>query len=357
MGVAADRREHVLFLVREHLLLSDTATRRNLDDEDLVLHVAAHVRDPERLAMLYLLTVADARATGPIASSPWRMTLVRELVAKVSRTFDRGQMDAGRAARLQTAEHEVRDALLAAGRGEVEADGFLASMPPGYMQWVQPHDAAAHVGLVSPPPAPDEVRTHIAPGRSPGTHLVAVGARDRVGLLAATAGAFALSGLTILAAQAFTTSEGVALDVFDVGRAFEDEVDEARWERFRTNLREALAGGGTEALGAVDERLRALRAHYPRPETGIPVEVRMDHETSDYFTVVEVRAPDRVGLLFDLTRTFAGLRLDVHLAKVATYGPRVVDAFYVTDEAGGKLTDRERTDLVVRSLAAAARGD
>jgi [protein-PII] uridylyltransferase len=109
-------------------------------------------------------------------------------------------------------------------------------------------------------------------------------------------------------------------------------------------------------LSAVDARLRELRGHYPPSEVSITVEVRVDQETSDYFTVLEVRAPDRVGLLFDLTRTFAALHLDVHLAKVATFGPRVVDAFYVTDEAGGRITDAERTDRVIESLAAAARG-
>ncbi|MGH2556408.1 MAG: HD domain-containing protein, partial [Actinomycetota bacterium] len=103
LGVNDELRDDVLFLVAEHLLLSETATRRNLEDEDMILHVAARVGDHRRLALLYLLTVADALATGPTASSPWRLGLVRELVAKVSHAFERGLMDRDRAGRLKRA--------------------------------------------------------------------------------------------------------------------------------------------------------------------------------------------------------------------------------------------------------------
>ncbi|HEV3474835.1 MAG TPA: HD domain-containing protein, partial [Actinomycetota bacterium] len=100
MNVLPDTRDRVLFLVERHLLLSDTATRRDLSDENLVLDVAAAVGDPERLAMLYVLSVADARATGPHARTPWRMALVRELVGKVEHVLESGEMGTGRAAML-----------------------------------------------------------------------------------------------------------------------------------------------------------------------------------------------------------------------------------------------------------------
>jgi len=141
----------------------------------------------------------------------------------------------------------------------------------------------------------------------------------------------------------------VALDAFDVRGAFEDHVGPERWERFDAELAEALRGADLEP------RISALRAHYRPPRAGIPVTVRLDDDASDYFTVVEVGAPDRLGLLFDLARTFARQRVDVHLAKVATYGPRVIDAFYVTDEEGRKLTDAARAEALRSALAAAGR--
>ena len=81
-----------------------------------------------------------------------------------------------------------------------------------------------------------------------------------------------------------------------------------------------------------------------------PITIKIDNEASDFSTVIEVGAPDRIGLLHDITRTFADLQLDVHLAKVATYDGRVVDAFYVRDELGRKITDRSRISEIERAL-------
>jgi [protein-PII] uridylyltransferase len=349
LGVEPAVRETVTFLVREHLLLSDTATRKNLEDEDLVLHVAARVGDPARLALLYLLTVADAEATGPSAVTPWRMGLVRDLVAKVQRAFEQGLMDRDRADQLREAEAGLRAAL---GRADPSvAEWFVGSAPPAYLLWADAADGPKHLRLVSPPPGADEVRTFVRPGRTPDTYALGVGAADRPGLLANIAGALTLSGLSILTAQAFTLEPGVALDVFELRGAFEAEVSDERWRRFREHLRRALAGRTD-----LRTKVRELRSHYRQPRTRLEVRVRVDIDSSDYHTVVEVSAADRLGLLFDLATAFAEQRLDVHLAKVATYGARVVDSFYVTEVGGEKLADPSRVDAVRVALSAAARG-
>jgi [protein-PII] uridylyltransferase len=167
LGMAGATRDRVLFLVREHLLLSNVATRRNLDDEDLILHVAARIRDERRLAMLFLLTIADAVATGPSASTPWRMTLVRDLVAKVSHVFARGSMDRVRAERLEEAGATVRRELSSLPAADV--DSFLDGVPTSYLLSVEPSEVAGHLPLVQPAPGLNEVRTSIRAGRSAGT--------------------------------------------------------------------------------------------------------------------------------------------------------------------------------------------
>jgi UTP:GlnB (protein PII) uridylyltransferase len=351
LGVSRERREDVLFLVGEHLLLSGTATRRNLEDEDLILHVAARVGDQRRLALLYLLTVADAHATGPTASTPWRLGLIRELVAKVAHTFEKGLMDRDRAGRLTLAESTLRGALESAGLPDTDAEAFIATAPPGYVLWVSAEDAAGHVALVIPRPGPAEVRTKVRAGDTPGTYRLSLGAIDRLGLLAAAAGAMTLSGLSILGAQAFTTEDGLALDVFDARGVFEEEVAADRWERLRSLMAEALEG-------KVDlrERVHSLRAHYRPARRDLPTLVRIDEDSSDFYTVIEVSAPDRLGLLFDLASTISEQDLDVHVAKVATYGDRVVDVFYVRDSAGQKLNDPTRAAELERFLIACTLG-
>jgi [protein-PII] uridylyltransferase len=336
MGLPAPTRDLALFMVAEHLLLPDTATRRDLQDEELIHDVATRVGDPERLAALYLLAVADAEATGPLAWTPWRATLVRELVAKAQRILERGEVGARTAERLAERAEAIRAALVAEEPQAV--DRFILRMPRGYVLGVAPERVAKHYPLLSSPVGSTEVRTLSGPGHRPATHELTVVAADRPGLLSMIAGALTLAGLSILSAQVFTTEDGVAVDVFEVEGAFEPEVGEERWRRFRGSLRKAIEGRMSLAHG-----VREKRRHYPEPRGDIPVRVSVDNDASDFFTVIEVGAADRIGLLFDVTRTLAELGLDVHLAKVATYGEHVVDAFYVRDALGRKV---EEADLV-----------
>ncbi len=294
--------------------------------------------------------MADAVATGHAASSPWRMALIRELVAKVHRVFDRGLMDRDRAQHIKRAEAALMKALLAGGSSQEDALEFLSEVPPAYVLWARPRDAARHIGLILPPPAEGQCRVEAFPGRVPGTWNVVVSASDRLGVLARLAGAMALSGLSILTAQAFSTENGIALDAFEVRSAFDEEIGEDRLARFRSILSRVLRG--EIDLG---ERIRSQRAHYTPQRTDIPVRIRVDDGASDAYTVVEVHAPDRLGLLYDLARTFAEQEVDVHSARVATYASRVVDVFYVTDRAGTKLVDRAGATELCRVLEKAAR--
>ncbi len=345
MGLPIRTRELAAFLVTEHLLLADTATRRDLEDPELVHDVAARVGDPERLAALYLLTIADAAATGPLAWTPWRAALVRELVAKLQRVLERGEVDADSAARFAERVDAIRAALVAEDGSAV--DGFLRRMPRSYLVGVPPEQVAQQFPVIAPPLGGNEVRALAVAGSRPATSALTVVAADRPGLLSSIAGALSLAGLSILTAQVFTTEDGTAVDVFEVEGVFEAEVSEGRWREFRGTLRKAVEG-----RLSLDARVEDKRRHYPAPRAGVRVSVAVDNDASDFFTVIEVGAADRIGLLFDITRTLAELRLDVHLAKVATYDGRVVDAFYVRDELGRRLEDPERIAELERALRA-----
>ncbi|MGA9162741.1 MAG: ACT domain-containing protein, partial [Actinomycetota bacterium] len=345
MGVSRPTADLVLFLVAEHLLLSDTATRRDLEDERLVLSVADRIGDLERLSALHLLTIADAEATGPLAWTPWRTALVRELVVKVHHVFERDEVGPGTAERLTARAEAIRAAAAGEDPGSVER--FLLRMPRGYVMTVPLDRVASHVRLLAPPIGSHEARTHTTEGSREGTYDLAVVATDRPGLLSMIAGALSLAGLSILTAQVFTTEDGVAVDLFELQGAFETEVDEERWRAFRATLRKAIEG-----RLSLEHRVREQRAHYPAPRRGIPVRVEVDNHASDFFTVIEVGAADRLGLLFDVTRAFAELGLDVHLAKVATFGERVVDSFYVRDDLGRRVDDPVRIGELERALRA-----
>lgn len=349
LRVAEPTLDLAAFLVAEHLLLSDTATRRDLEDEDLVVGIAARVGDPDRLAALYLLTIADAGATGPMAWTSWRATLVRELVAKVQHVLERGDVGADTATRLAERASALREVLPA--EDPAHLDAFLRGMPSGYVLTLPVDRIARQYPLVAPSLAAREVRTQAEPGSRPGTYSVTIVTPDRPGLLSMIAGALSLAGLSILTAQVFTTDDGAAVDVFEVEGAFEARVEEERWREFRGTLRRAIEGRISLAY-----RVREKRRHYPASRHDVPVRVHVDNDASDFFTVVEVGAPDRIGLLFDVTRTLTDQQLDVHLAKVATYGERVIDAFYVRDDLGRKVDDPERIAELERALLSGLEG-
>ena len=331
MGVAEPTRDLAAFMAAQHLLLPDTATRRDLTAEDLIMDVASRVGSPERLAALYLLAKADALATGPAAWTPWRQALIRELVGKVQRVFDRGEMGEELAERLTDRVERLRELLRAEPDAAVER--FVLTMPRGYFLTVDPAQAARHYATIAPEIGSLDVRTAAVAGSRPGAYELLVVAADRPGLLSWIAGALALAGLSILTAQVFTTDDGTAVDLFEVEGVFETEVGEARWREVRTTLRKAVEG-----RISLDRRVREKRSFYPA-KSEAPVTVVLDNEASDFSTVIEVGAPDRIGLLYDVTSALADLRLDVHVAKVATYADRVIDAFYVRDAWGGKVTD------------------
>jgi [protein-PII] uridylyltransferase len=239
------------------------------------------------------------------------------------------------AERLTDRIERLRELLEAEPAREIER--HVLRMPRSYFLSVDPERAARHLPLIAPALGANEVRSAAVPGERPGAYELLVVAVDRPGLLSWIAGSLSLAGLSILTAQAFTTDDGAAVDLFEVEGAFEPEIHEERWREFRSVLRRVLEG-----RISLEHRVEEKRRRYPPPRRVSELTIRVDQDASDFFTVIEVGAPDRIGLLYDITRTLADLHLDVHLAKVATYTDRVVDAFYVRDEVGRKVRDAEQ---------------
>jgi [protein-PII] uridylyltransferase len=288
-------------MVRHHLLLPDVATRRDLDDPTTVAMVADEVGDRRLLALLHFLTVADSEATGPAAWSPWKAGLVAELVDRVDRFLSDGGMPD--AAEFPAPSHlAVLDRARAAGRRLVI-------------------EAERREAIV------------VAP--------------DRPGLFCRVAGVLALHGLDVLAARAWSSDDGMALEHFHVEPAFGNEPD---WRAVEDDVARALDGGVSLEARLADR----ARQYAGRPAvlaaTPARTEVRVHTDASDTATVVEVRAPDRIGTLYRITRVLADLDLDIRSAKVATVGHEVVDAFYVVDDSGAKVTDDDRLGTIEGAL-------
>ncbi|MBI2553033.1 MAG: HD domain-containing protein, partial [Candidatus Rokubacteria bacterium] len=332
----------LVFLVEHHLLMSHVAQRRDIDDPKTVAQLAAAMRDPQWLRMLYLLTYADMKAVGPGVLTSWRAAILWELY---SRTLVR--LTGGR---LETPSREaVARRVWAELGGEgtrEEVETHLARMSERYLVTTGGQRMAAHLRLVQrlgTEPVATELFHHPDLGFS---DLVVV-TRDLPGLFSLIAGTLAANGVNILSAQIHTRADGIALDTFQVNDPIGEAItEEPRWERTLEDLRAVIRGEQTvEALLA-----RRQAAGREAASASGPAKVALDNQLSDTHTVVEVKCPDRVGLLYLITRTLSRERLDIGSARIATEIDQAFDAFYVTDRQGRKIEDPDAMDRVREAL-------
>lgn len=338
-----------VFLVREHLLLFETATRRDINDEETALYVARRVGRPLRLKMLYLLSLADAMATGPKAWNEWTASLMRNLFLKTHNVLKKGGLVSRRALRVM---EEKKQGIIAACDTGAESEAVAALIPfmsPRYLlntplQEIRPH-AALYRRL-----GERQFVWNVEPSADGETRTVTLCAKDRPGLLSKVAGVLTLGGIDILDVRIFTWRNNIALDIFEVQPPPDPIYEEERWQRTALQLKAALEGqlDLTAEVARKLDNFRSLKSQSrARPQT-----VKIDNETSSFFTIIEVAAWDFPGLLYRITDALFRCRLDIWVAKIATYVDQVVDVFYVRNFEGEKVDRPEEVQAVRQALAA-----
>ena len=352
LGLAPERVDTVAWLVEHHLLMSQTAQKRDLGDPRTVFAFARTVGEPERLRALAILTAADIRAVGPGVWNGWKGQLLRQLFMSAEAVF-RG----GRPSDLAfEAVDDVQQALAASARQRLVAAHAEAgtavrlwadSMEDAYFVAFSAKAQAEHFALV------DRAGRE---GAAASARLmadwnaveIAVAARDRRGLFADLAGAMAGLGANIVGARAYTSASGGALDVFNVqdsSGAPYGEGDHRSLDRLMSALEAAGRGEGVEASARPPPLGRAAAfAVAPR--------VVVDNDASDMATVVEVSGRDRPGLLQAVATTLASAGLSVQSAHIESFGERAVDAFYVISADGLKLSEPHALAALKRALTA-----
>ena len=272
--------------------------------------------------MLYLLTIADLKATGTTMWNEWRSTLIRGFYLRVREAIERGE--------APPATPNV-DALIAAAEGPVDRrqiEEHVAAMPDDYLGSTTPAEILWQLDVVEN--LDDVVAVSVDP-HDPGRVLVA--GKDRSGFLLAVTRAFTANGIGVLEARLRTRDDGIALDTFRVTTDHSGEtVPSARWDAVARSLRKTLSSG-SDLRPEIRERVAAYGGR-----GGGETEVRT--RVVDRYTAVEVRAPDRIGLLADIIETLHSDGLDVHLARIDTMGGVARDVFYVRKVGGGPIRDQ-----------------
>jgi len=347
LGLDDDETELVAWLVRQHLLMSATAFKRDLADWKTISDFVAVVASLERLRLLMLLTVVDIRAVGPGVWNSWKRQLLTELYNAAEERLRLGHAERGRAERVAAKQKAVEarlgdQASLVTRYGKQFGDAYWIAEPEDViaMNLAQLADAKG---------APLTVTTTYDAER--GATLVMVLAADHPGLFYRIAGGIHLAGGNIIDARIHTARNGMAVDNFLVqdplGRPFSDP---GQLERLKTTIGDALAN-----RVKLVPQLAARPLARPRQDAfDVRPRVDFDNGASNRFTVIEVSARDRPALLNRLARAMFEARLIVHSAHIATYGERAVDTFYVTDLFGGKVDAPARLKTIEKRLMEAA---
>jgi [protein-PII] uridylyltransferase len=375
LGLSSHHAEMLEFLVSKHLLMAHLAFRRDLSDDEMLLRFSRDVGSPEMLRMLYVLTAADMTAVGPTTWTEWKAELLTEMFERAAQFLSGAPPKFREAERIREIAAHVQALLepsvppdanprsrseFSQARNGFDAsngaeqpwpDKLFRSLPLHYLTATSPAQIARDLVAIRQL-ADDEpiIRGHYEAATSTTEYRIIT--RDTIGsgLFSKITGALAAKGLEILSANICTTTEGIVIDSFHVHDGDHGgPVPEFRLREIETAIAD-VRSGRTTVERLFERHRRYLRAEPPHLFRE-PTRVVIDNDSSERFTIIDVFADDRRGLLYVIASTLLELALSVSLAKIATHVDQVLDVFYVTDRDGAKLQDERRLEEIRTRLA------
>jgi [protein-PII] uridylyltransferase len=337
MGLDIETTDLLVGAVEHHLLLPLTATRRDLADPVVIDQVASEIGSLELLQVLYLLTVADSRATGPSMWSDWKASLLRTLFMQCAARLGAEQPEA---ATLGTTRQHVLDR---AGGWADAMNAHLDGMPDDYLRSLSADEALWHLELTL---ALDGACNMGVRSATPIDSVVVVGG-DTPGFRRIVGAVFAAHGVDVLEARMFGRADGLVIDSF---RVRDDRtggvVPTQRWDGIRVDLEAGLRGELD-----TDDRVAMRAAAYPTSDASRPdpsAVVSTDPANRDL--VVVVKCSDRIGRLAEILGVLESLGLAIRLAMLDSREGEVIDTFHVARSPS--MTDLDMADLGQRIAGA-----
>jgi [protein-PII] uridylyltransferase len=341
LGLSKERADRVLFVVQHHLLMSHLAQSRDLSDPKLILELAQICGDRTNLRNLYLSTFADIRASSVEGWTDWKGQLLRELYERTAEMLETGAERPDQAvalleARVERRRDGAREELVRLGVGDTKIDSLFDQLPRRYFLSHTPRQIARHAQLVLRFGDDKRVVTSHRAMKG-GLSEFIVCAEDVHGLYSQVAGVMTACGLNILGSHVYTTRGGLALEIYrtHTPRGGPDERDMV-WREVGEHLESVLLSA-VEVGDLVRRRRRPVGV--TRPPSRKEPRVIISNTESEFYTVVDVIADDRLGLLYDVTRTIGEQGFEIYISKAATIKDQVTDAFYLKDGNAKKIKD------------------
>ena len=346
MGYGPRQSQQIATIVRDHLFLIKMATRRDVDDEQTAIACARHIKSVEMLNMLYLLTVADSMSTGPNAWSDWTGHLLRKLYYRTLSTIENGELATEQATKIieKKKEHVVSTASNNEQKNLMQE--CFNKMSPRYLLYSSSDEMSCHIQMFSQLNGQNAVM-HVEEHET-NTRILTVCAKDRPGLFSLITGILSVHNISILDARVYTWTNRIALDIFKVSAPKDRIYENDMWKRIEFKLQEGLANDLNVQQMLAEKKQYTIsekKVHYP------PARINIDNQLSAFYSIVEVFAIDRLGLLFGITDTLFRSGLNIYFAKIGTNLDQVVDIFYVKDLNGHKIQSDEQIETLKQKIS------
>ena len=324
------------FLVEKHLYLATTALRRDIEDEQLILECARIIKSKERLAMLFLLTTADARATGPTVWTDWKSALLQELFLKINHALEHQETEAPS---QEDAVNWMREQLSTRLTGTTQAQFNISTLPDDYLISFTTDEVLEHITIQT-----TTLQQNSSVIKALDHHIhwkLLIMAKNKPGILNRICGILALHNIQVLDAKIFTWKNNTAVDSLNVTSSMDKQFSDQDWNALQQDLDRAIH----QHIG-IDYRLSQKHPALgqkltPKSDKRTKATVIITPDGSAHHTIIEVFAEDKPALLYKITRTLTDLGLSTYRAQISTEGDQVVDVFYVQDHHNQKIKDKE----------------
>ena len=334
-----DHRERVAWLVEQHLVMSQTAQRRDITDPETISAFCEIVGDQTQLDYLYLLTIADIAATSPKLWNNWKDSLLWDLYKVTSEALADGSSNIlNRRRHIEESRESVHEILNQAGLNTTAMETWLDSLPHSVFLRFSNDQLAWVATEVLTAPAATGVLVAVRELKQQGISELLVNAPDYDGLFAAVTVVIDEIGLDVLSARVITTTRGKSFDLFEVMDSHAGALNTIDSNRLQTRLTEVLAASSVPApiVRRLPRRLRPFQS---------TTRIRFSAARGGDMTLMDVICADRPGLLSKISSIMVNCGIRIHDARVATLGDRVEDAFIISDQHDAPLSRKLRKGL------------
>ncbi|MDG2001356.1 MAG: [protein-PII] uridylyltransferase [Alphaproteobacteria bacterium] len=348
-GLNADETETVVWLVENHLLMSHVAFKRDLQDPNTIIDLKKRIQSAELLRLLYVLTVADITAVGPEIWNSWKDNLLKIVYNETLMEINGGGNVKSRTVLEDKAKNKLRNSLSEWSNQEFE--NHIKRFFPYYWTNINFEVHKHHAKLIREADSKGlKIKIDIENLDDQGVTEISIYTQDHLGLFARTCAGLALAGTSVQDARIVTTKDGMTVNTFLIRSAttFSLTEDKNRLSALVDTIRKTISEERDPKV--LIKEFKNIQIPSRKDSFIIEPRVLIDNLSSRTHTLIEINSKDKIGLLHTLASELFLMGLHISTARISTYGVRVVDVFYIKNMTGGKITEKDKTDVIKSRL-------